>query len=89
MRNALEASESRLGTQCVLPALDGAADGAQQRVAGERLRQEFDGSRLHGLHCHRYVAVTRDEYDRHINPVSRDALLQFKAIDIGKRDVKY
>ena len=41
------------------------------------------------IHRHRHVAVTRDENDRHINPVSRNALLQFKPVEIRERNVKH
>src|SRR5256886_7003384 len=42
----------RLAIQCSAAALDGLADGAQQDVVAEWLRQELDGSRLHSPHRH-------------------------------------
>lgn len=48
--------------------LDGVLDGAQEHVVVEWLRQELDGSSLHGLYRHRNVSVTRDEDDRHVHP---------------------
>jgi hypothetical protein len=57
-------------------------------TTAERFRQELDGARLHGLD-RRHVAVTRDEDDRHVNPVDGNALLQFETIDVRKSHVKY
>src|SRR5712664_1262028 len=59
----------RLATKCGLAALDGVSDGTQQHVIAEWLRQELDSARLHGLDGHRYVTVTRNEDDRHVDPI--------------------
>src|SRR4051812_40112060 len=69
--------------------LDGLLDCADERVAGQRLRQKLDSSSFHGLHRHRYITVARYENDRHIEPVSRDALLQFETINIGKAHIEH
>src|SRR5258708_7404626 len=63
-------------------------NGAQQHVVVDWLRQELDSSRLHGLDCHRNVAITSDEDDWHINPID-DELLQIETIEVRKRNVKY
>ena len=63
-----------------MAALEGVPDGAQQHVVAERLRQELDGSRLHGLDRHRHVAVTRDEDDRHVRAIAGDSLLKFETV---------
>jgi hypothetical protein len=39
------------------------------------LRQELHGTRLHGLHRHRHITVSRDKDDRHIRPLDGDTLL--------------
>ncbi len=78
----------RLVSKCSLAALDGVPDGAQQHVVAEWLRQELDSSRLHRLDRHRHVAVTRDEDDRHVNPIDSDALLQIETIEVRKSNVK-
>src|ERR1700737_3059459 len=70
-------------------AFDGIVDCAQQRVPAEWLCQEIDSSRLHGLDRHRHVAVTRDEDDRHVNPIDSDALLQIETTEVWKSNVKY
>src|ERR1700682_4561446 len=72
-----------------LAALDGVPDGTQKCVVAERFRQELDGSRLHGPDRHWHVAVTRDEDDRHVNPIDRDASLKIETIEVGKSNVKY
>src|SRR6202521_5045774 len=41
-------------------------DGAQQYFVAERLHQELDRSRLHGLNRHRHIAVPGDEDDWHV-----------------------
>jgi hypothetical protein len=64
-------------------------DGAQQRLVAERLRQELECSPLHGLDRHRHVAVSRNEDDRHVNPIDGDALLQIEAAEVRKTDVEY
>jgi hypothetical protein len=64
-------------------------DGAQQRVVAEGLRQELDGSRLHGPDSHWYVAETGDEDDGHIAAFGGDALLQIETIQVRKSHVKY
>src|SRR5689334_17808797 len=56
----------RLAIQGRAAALDGLPDGAQEHVVPEWLRQELDGSRLHGPHRHGHVAMARDEDDRHM-----------------------
>src|SRR5438445_681782 len=65
----------RLATKCGLAALDGVSDGTQQHIIAEWLRQELDSARLHGLDGHRYVTVTRNKDDRHVDPIAGDACL--------------
>src|SRR6266481_3279207 len=79
----------RLATKCGLAALDGVSDGTQQHIVAEWLRQELDSARLHGLDGHRYVTVTRNEDDRHVDPIAGDAFLQIETIEAWKRNVKY
>src|SRR6266852_7819758 len=79
----------RLATKCGLTALDGASDSTQQHIIAEWLRQEFDSARLHGLDGHRYVTVTRNEDDRHVDPIAGDAFLQIETIETWKRNVEY
>src|SRR5205807_1734482 len=55
----------------------------------EWLRQELDSARLHGLDGHRYVTVTRNKDDRHVDPIAGDAFLQIETIEAWKRNVKY
>src|SRR5207253_5797000 len=62
----------RLATKCGLAALDGVSDGTQQHIIAEWLRQELDSARLHGLDGHRYVTVTRNKDDRHVDPLAVD-----------------
>ena len=64
-------------------------DGVQQHLVAEWLRQELDGSRLHGLDRHRHVAVAGDEDDRHVDPVGGDALLQIETVEVRKIDVQH
>src|SRR5260370_36514793 len=68
----------RLPTKCGLAALDGVSDCTQQHIVPEWLCQEFDSARLHSLNGHRYVTVTRNEDDRHVDPITRDAFLQIE-----------
>src|SRR5438132_492022 len=79
----------RLATKCGLAALDGVSDGTQQHIIAEWLRQELDSARLHGLDGHRYVTVTRNKDDRHVDPIADDAFLQIETIETRKRNVKY
>src|SRR5437879_4257014 len=79
----------RLATKCGLAALDGVSDGTQQNVIAEWLRQELDSARLHGLDRHRYITVTRNKDDRHVDPIAGDAFLQIETIEAWKRNVKY
>jgi len=69
-------------------ALHGVPDGTQQRIIAEWLRQKLDSPRLHGLDGHRYVTVTRNEDDRHVNPIAGDAFLQIQTIETWKRNIK-
>src|SRR5690242_14890585 len=75
--------------QCSLAPLDGVPDRAQQHVITEWLRQEFDSSRLHGLHRHRHITITSDEYDWHVGPFDSDALLQLKTVKARERNVEH
>src|SRR3954470_15292171 len=59
--------------------LDGVRDRLQHGLVFQRLREKFDRTGLHGLHCHGYVAVTRDEDNRHVGAV-RELLLQVEAV---------
>src|SRR5256886_13553149 len=79
----------RLAIQCSATALDGLADGAQQDVVAEWLRQELDSSPLHRLDGHRHVSVACDEDDGHIGTLRRDAPLYVEAIEAWKGNVKY
>src|SRR6202022_4250477 len=79
----------RLATKCDLAALDGVSDGTQQHIIAEWLSQELDSARLHCLDGHRYVTVTRNEDDRHVDPIAGDAFLQIETIETWKRNVKY
>src|SRR6266581_4662405 len=76
-------------TKCGLAALDGVSDGTQQHIVAEWLRQELDSARFHGLDGHWYVTVTRNEDDRHVDPIAGDAFLQIETIETWKRNVKY
>ena len=67
---------------------DSLPDRVQQHVVIEWLRQEFDSARLHSLHRHEYIPMARNEDDRHVGPLARDALLQVETIEAGKRYVK-
>src|SRR5438552_18413488 len=75
--------------QCSLAALDGVPDRAQQHIITEWLRQELNGTRLHGLNRHGHIAVACDEYDWHVNPFDSDALLQIETVKARKRNVQY
>src|SRR5579864_1956139 len=79
----------RLATKCGLAALDGVSDSTQQHIIAEGLRQELDSACLHGLDGHRYVTVTRNEDDRHVDPIAGDAFLQIEAIETWEGHVKY
>src|SRR5258708_5322747 len=67
---------------------EGQPDCTQQCGVIEWLRQELDGSRLHGLNSYRDVAKTRNEDDRHVRPVDCDALLQIEAVETRKSNVE-
>jgi DNA-binding NarL/FixJ family response regulator len=69
--------------------LDRLADRTKKSLVRKRLRQEFDGSRLHRLNRHRYIAVARDEDDRHVGAIVCDALLQLQAAQSGHRNVEH
>jgi hypothetical protein len=60
----------------------------QQDVVAEGLRQELNGTPLHGFNCHRNVTVARDEDNWHVRPIDCDVLLQIKTIETGKSDVE-
>src|SRR5881396_2323219 len=79
----------RLAIQGSPAALDGLADGAQQDVVAEWLRQELDSSPLHRLDRHRHVSVACDEDDGHIWTLRRDALLYVEAINTRKPHVEH
>ena len=68
--------------------LDGAANGVQQHIVLERLRQELDRSRLHRLHAHRHVTVAGDEDDRHVGPLG-ELLLQLETVESWQRHVEH
>jgi hypothetical protein len=74
--------------ECNMTAPDGLADRAQQDIAPEWFHQELDSSGLHRPHGHRDVTMTRDEDDRHLDPID-DALLHIETIEVGKRNVEY
>ena len=78
-----------LATNNDLAALDGVSDGTQQCVIAKWLRQELDSASLHCLDGHWYVTVTRNEDDRHIDPIAGHAFLQIEPIETWKRNVKY
>src|SRR5438309_3179690 len=84
-----EGPQLGLATECGLAALDGVSDGTQQNVIAEWLRQELDSASLHGLDGHRYITVTRNKDDRHVDPIAGDAFLQIETIEAWKRNVKY
>src|SRR6266480_1091682 len=75
--------------QCSAAALDGLADGAQQDVVAEWLRQELDSSPLHRLDGHRHVSVACDEDDGHIGTLRRDAILYVEGNKTRKPDVEH
>jgi hypothetical protein len=52
-----------------------------KHIVAEWLRQERDSARLHGLDGHRYVTVTRNEDDWHVDPIAGDAFLQIETIE--------
>src|SRR5712675_3368503 len=79
----------RLATKRGLAALDGVSDGTQQHIIAEWLRQELDSARLHGLDGHRYVTVTGNKDDGHVDPIAGDAFLQIETIETWKRNVKH
>ena len=79
---------SELLTECDAAALDSTANGVQQHIVLERLRQEFDGSRLHRPHAHRHVAVSGDEDDRHVGPLC-ELLLQLETAQPGQRHIEH
>ena len=51
------------------------------------LGQELDGSRLHRLNGHGYIAVAGDEDDRHVGAL-RELPLQLEAVEARQADIK-
>ena len=79
----------RLLTERHATALNGIPDGAQQRVVTEWFGQELDRAGFHCLDRRRHITVTGDKDNRHVRPLGCNTLLQLKAIDARKRNVKY
>src|SRR5215470_9884412 len=65
------------------------ADGRQQSVAGDRLDQEIDGTRLHRLNYRRCIGCTRYEYDRPINAILAQDRLQLSSINLGHQQIDH
>src|SRR5262245_57023953 len=64
-------------------------NGVEEILIAERFGQELDGAPFHGLHGHRYVAVSRDEDDRDF-PVCRNELaLKIEAALVWHSDVEH
>src|SRR6185295_6231661 len=67
---------------------EGLPDGPQQHFVTEWFREEFNSPCLYGLDRRGYVAVPRDEDDRHVGPFDRYAILQVEAVQAWKRNVQ-
>src|SRR4051812_12157077 len=74
--SSTERPQFRFLMQCRAAALEGSSYRFEQRLVTDRLGQEFDRARLHGLHRRRYVSITGDEDDRHVVAVVLDLLLK-------------
>src|ERR1700722_19644986 len=83
-----ERPKTRSMIECGLAALERVAYRVQQYFVIEWLRQEFDSSSFHRLNRHRHVTVTRDENDRHVNPIVSNMLLQIETIQVWKMNVE-
>src|SRR5688572_24761459 len=64
-------------------------DAIDEVLVAERLLDEIDRARLHGLHCHRHVAVTGDEDDRQDRMLFVELLLQLQSRHAGHADVEH
>ena len=69
-------------------ALERLANGVEQLLAIERLRQNLDRPRLHRFHRHRDAAVSGDEDDWHLVAAARELLLKGKAVEVRQVDVE-
>jgi len=67
----------------------GMPNGLQKHIVVEWLGQELRSARLHGLHRHRHITVSRDKDDWHVVAIDGDALLQLAAVKGRKRNVEY
>jgi hypothetical protein len=62
--------------------------GIQNVLVAERLREKFDGARLHRLHAHRDVAVSRDEHDRELEVARGEIALEIEPAAPGHPHVQ-
>src|SRR5262249_23868818 len=68
--------------------LDGSRNRRQQIVVADRFGEEIDGTRLHGAHARRNVALSSNENDRSLRAPGCQRLLQLEAIETRHRYVQ-
>src|SRR5208283_1010223 len=85
---ALKLLHLRFLTQNSAAPFNTQTDGTQQRFIAEWLRQEFHSSRLHRLDRLGDVNVARNEDNRKIGALARDAFLKLKTTEARKREIQ-
>src|SRR6266446_9634251 len=78
-----------LSRECGGTALDGVPNGTQQRIVVDWLRQKLDSSRFHRLDSHWDITMASDEDNWHVDPIRCDELLQFKTVELRKRNIQH
>src|ERR1700722_10979303 len=92
MAEGLVASTERLQVRLLFDAYTAAFqrdfDCAQEHGGHKGFGQKLDSSCFHCLNCHRYIAATGDEDNRHVCALTRDPLLKLETIEVRQTDIK-
>src|SRR5262249_49848997 len=69
--------------------LNGDTHRIEHVLIAERLEQKIHGTGLHAANGHRNIAVARHEYDRYVEVLPREPLLQLESADARQPYVQY